>query len=162
MNAWNTIKEPQEKYLKLKSGSTRIRIVSQPVSGWVAWIEDGSKKVAIRQKEEFSLPEAVDKPKFFIAVLAYNYDAEAFQLWEVSQASLYKTLIGLSKDPDWGDPSHYDIKVNKKGEGKETSYSITPLPKSKFDKRAIEEAPKINFDKWFAGDDPWELNDIPF
>jgi len=94
---------------------------------------------------------------------------------------LFKIIMAMAHDEDWGDLSQYDIKVTKTGEGKETKYSALGVPNktplTDEEKKMIEES-DIDLDKMcipndfdklveIAGIDPEKIKsvvkgDIPF
>jgi len=61
------------------------------------------------------------------------------------------------KDEDYGDPTGYDIKINKTGEGKETEYSLVAAPPKSVTKDMAEafDAVTCNLNALFDGEDPW-------
>ena len=62
-------------------------------------------------------------------------------------------------DTDWSDPYHYDIKITKSGKGKETEYSVNPVPHKPLDpyiKQQFMETP-CNLEALFDGNDPFAL-----
>ena len=81
---------------------------------------------------------------------------------EVTQASIKKEFWKYAKDEEnWGDPKKYDFRVYRTGKWKETRYTLTALPKSKFDseadeKGAFELAKPINLEALYDGGDPFK------
>ena len=79
------------------------------------------------------------------------------QILQITQATIRNCIEALCKDEDWGEPYFYDLKIIKKGEGKETEYMINPLPhkptheyiKTCFDER------RINLEALFDNADPF-------
>lgn len=57
--------------------------------------------------------------------------------------SIYGAIKNLANDEEWGDPTTYDIKIKREGEGMQTRYNVVPGKKRPLldaDKAAIEEA----------------------
>lgn len=148
-NYWNTS--------KMKEGDNRIRIVGKPIAGWMDW----QGKVPMRYRPDQKPKVSFDptKPaKAFWTLFAWDYVREGLYVLEISQASLIKALMAVSQDADWGDFTKYDIKINKQGSGKETRYTLTPLPPKPLN-ATIEEAIKntpVRLEALFEGGDPWD------
>ncbi len=143
-------------YMKLEDGENKIRILSQPILGWEDW--DNKKPVRFRyeNKPDRSLDPA--KPvKHFWAFIVWNYSAEQIQIYQVNQATIRNSIQALCEDSDWGAPYFYDIKIVKKGEGKDTEYLVNPLPHKPIAKH-IEQAFKdrpIYLDALYDNLDPF-------
>ena len=45
-----------------------------------------------------------DDPKVFMAVPVWNYQVEAIQIWNITQATIRTKIRELANDPEWGDP----------------------------------------------------------
>ena len=71
-----------------------------------------------------------DKAKavYHSACAVWNYEERAVQVWEITQRSLQESLHLLTKDKDFGPPINYDLKITRKGDGLETTYSMVPMP----------------------------------
>lgn len=162
-------------FTKLQEGDTKLRILSKPIIGWLAW--DDNKK-----PHRFTMKNKPDKPlsndpkngiKHFWAFIVWNYSTEAIQVFEVTQQTLHHQIQTLSRNEDWGAPFDYDLTINKKGKDKETKYHVTPSPKKAIAEpiyKAALEKP-INLDALFSGGDPFatsnkstpiEATDLPF
>lgn len=150
-------------YMKFQDGENKFRILSKPVIGWLDWQD--KKPVRYRMDEKPTKSFDPSKPlKHFWAMIVWNHQEEKVQILEITQATIRKNVEALCKDSDWGAPFDYDIKITKKGEGKETSYMVTPLPKKAvhdyirncfFDKR-------INLENLFEGTDPFEAGQMSY
>lgn len=114
-----------------------------------------------------------DKPiRHFWAFIVWNYNDQAIQILEITQATIQSTIQNLYRDSDWGAPYGYDIKIVRKGQELNTEYSVTPAPKKAIDpeihKLALEKPAYL--DALFDGEDPWlsqkqtplEIDDLPF
>lgn len=158
-NGWN--------YFKVTEESQSFRILTSPIIWREYFKEESDWKVKpVRQKAEFNgIPadsKEWNKPKEFWAFVIRNHNLKKVQIMEITQQSIKKELIKYAKDSDWGDPKTYDITIYKTGKGKETRYSLTASPKSKFadvdeENAAIEEAKKVALDAIWTGDDPFAL-----
>lgn len=142
-------------------GVYRIRILSQPVLGFHYWVDDNgkNKKTRVKFGEEDKIPEkiAADKRIHFWAVKIFNYTVKQVQVWELTQKSMMKTIKELAEDKDWGDPFAYDLKITKKGSGKQTEYSVTPSPKKQLtdEETKIVAETKVVMDNIFIDENPF-------
>ena len=153
-------------YLKITEDPQEFRVLASPVIGWEYFRADGDKVTPVRQKEEFDdIPsDSKDgwKPKEFWAFPVWNHTIGKVQIMEITQASVKKEMLKYIQDEEnWGDPKKYDFRVSRTWKGKETRYTLTALPKSKFEseadeKWAFELAKPINLDALFSGDDPFK------
>jgi len=77
-------------------------------------------------------------------------------VWEITQRTIQDTLVQLTKDPDFGHPINYDLKISRKGEGLETTYSVVPMstPLSEEVQNAVENN-KVNIRALLTGDNPF-------
>jgi len=160
----------ESNYMKFDQGENKFRILSRPVIGWEDWKDKQPHRFPMDQKPDRAM-EPNGRIKHFWAMTVWNYKNEAVQLLQITQASIQKAIKGLAEDSDWGNPSEYDIKVKREGEGLDTVYAINPSPKSILEDHirvAYEEKP-INLTALFAGDDPFEVveleavdDDLPF
>jgi len=123
-------------YMKLLDGENRFRILSQPVLGWEDWID--KKPVRYRMEDKPGKPYDPAKPlKHFWSFIVFNYAAEDIQVLHLTQASIRHAIEDLCKDSDWGHPSGYDIKIFKKGQMVDTTYTVNPVPHKPLDSYLI-------------------------
>ena len=147
--------------VKLKEGSTKLRLLQSPVFMASLWEDTDELKDDWKPKRKVTrvrLASEKDVPrgyKFAWLCLAYNYDDAKIQYWEVSQWSIRDSIVSLSQDPDIGSPLHYDIKVIRKGSWMKTEYSVQKLDKSEMPEKVIRdlETLNVNFDHYI---ETWE------
>lgn len=154
------------KYLKITEDPQEFRILASPIIGWEYFRVDGDTARPVRQKEPFDdIPsDSKDgaKPKEFWAFPIWNHTLCCLQVCEITQASIKKEILKHVQDTEnWGDPKKYDFKIYRTGKGKETRYTLTALPKSKFEsdamyKAALEDGAKVNLAALYDGDDPFK------
>lgn len=153
-------------YLKITEDPQEFRVLASPIIGYEYFRADGDKVTPVRQKEEFTeIPsDSKDgsKPKEFRAFPVWNHTLGKVQIMEITQASVKKEMLKFIQDEEnWGDPKTYDFRIFKSGKWKETRYTISALPKSKFEseadeKWAFELAKPINLDALFDWGDPFK------
>ena len=148
------------RYLKFKQGDNKIRIISNPIVGWLEWVDKKPVRTTIDNE-----PEANDednKPKKFMALAVIDReDDDKVKILEITQQSVIKAIRALTANPDWGKPFSYDLTVTKTGEDLKTKYVVTPSPKKPLSKDAIKEAQETpcNLDNLFEGADAWNTED---
>lgn len=145
--------ETSSKYLRFKDAETRFRFLTSPITGWVYWIEEDGQKMPVRTKMQ---PEANLKPKHFWAAVVYDWNSLSLKILEITQKTIQNAILDLNKNPKWGNPKDYDLCVVRKGDGKETEYSVMPEPKTPPLEGTLEEAQKVNLNALFEGADPFE------
>ena len=116
----------------------RFRCFGEGLTGYEGWITDeAGKQKPIRwtvKPELDDLPAnirkdektgAIQEPKRFLSALVWDYQREKFAVLQVSQKSLLNEFMALiADDEDYGDPTNYDIKITRTGDGLQTRYSI--------------------------------------
>lgn len=162
-------------FTKLQDGDTRLRVLSKPIIGWVAW-DDNKKPHRFQYNNKPEKPLSNDPKngiRHFWAFIVWNYAVKCIQVFEVTQQTLQSQIQGLSRNEEWGAPFDYDITVSKKGKDKDTKYQVTPSPKKKITEdvyKAALEKP-VYLDALFTGGDPFaasaksthiEADDLPF
>lgn len=114
-------------YMKFVAGENRIRILSKPILGW----EDWQDKKPIRYRYDRKPAQSIDPKhavRHFWAMIVWNYSQEMVQVLQITQAEIRNSLEVLYKDSDWGAPFFYDVKIVKTGEGKDSKYTVNPMP----------------------------------
>ncbi len=143
-------------YMKFRDGDNRIRILTRPVMGW----EDWQDKTPVRYTFDNKPVKPIDprKPvRHFWAFVVYNYIENKVQILNITQATIRKALESLCRDTGWGDPYLYDIKINKSREGKDTEYTVNPVPHKAVDQFIIDlfNENHCNLEALFTNEDPF-------
>lgn len=153
-------------YFKPQSGNNKIRFLTDAIFGWVYWsVENkpirsadhpGNNPPGIRIGEDGKS----EKVKPFLAAGVWSYADQKLMIWEITQATIMKSLQSVAENEDWGDPKSYDITVTKTGQKLETSYTLAPSPHKPLAGeiiQAMDETP-INLAALYAGDNPFDPN----
>jgi hypothetical protein len=146
-------------YMKLNDGENKFRILSAPILGWEDWQD--KKPIRYRMDNKPSKPIDPAKPiKHFWSMIVWNYATESIQILNITQAGIRSSLQSLSEDSDWGAPYGYDLKIKKEGSGKDTKYSISPLPHKEIPEhiKLAFYAKPCNLDALYTNDDPFAPN----
>ncbi len=144
-------------YLKLQEGENRIRIMSRPIMGWEDW-DLNNKPIRFRMHERPAKPIVSEKPiRHFWSLIVFNYTEERVQIMHIVQNTIRKSIEALCRDTDWGDPFGYDIKIVKEGKGKDTDYSVNPVPHKPMDAYLVNEfkSNPCNLEAIFLNADPF-------
>jgi len=98
-----------------------------------------------------------DKIKHFWAIAIWDYEAQQVKLFEITQATIQEGIRGLCKDPDWGNPNGYDIKITRSVSGKQTKYVVSPGKEFVTPPEALAAlaASPINLEALLTGGDPF-------
>jgi len=104
-----------------------------------------------------------DKIKHFWAVVIWNYKDNILQVFEITQATIQEGVRGLCKDPDWGNPRNFDIKITRSVQGKQTKYVVSPGKEFATPPEALAAlaASPINLSALLTGGDPFSTSAAP-
>lgn len=131
---WGNIKEPgtggNVDFLKLKDGMNQIRIVGKPALINIHWEKgiDGQNKKVICPGSGCPICKAGKAPQARYQVQVIDRNDGKIKVLEQGP-TVFNHIKAYAMDPDYGDPSLYDIKIKKEGSGRETKYSVLPSPK---------------------------------
>lgn len=141
-------------YVKFPDGQTvKIRIMTAPVRGWVAF--DAKNKPHRKPEAEQFTREELDKisegkPKkekgsHFFAMIAYDYESKDFKVLEITQSGIKEDIMGFLKDEELGDPRGYDIKITRNGTGIESKYRCVPSTVKPVDAEILEAFSNLDY-----------------
>jgi hypothetical protein len=145
-------------YMKLQQGDNKFRILSKPIIGWLDWKDKVPHRFGFKNKPE--KPMGDQAIKHFWAMIVFDYADQQIKILEITQSTIQKTIETLAKDEDWGSPAAYDLKINRKGQDKQTEYSVTPSPKKPVSdeiKKAAKDKP-VNLEALYANKDPFDVS----
>lgn len=129
-------------YFKLQPGENPMRILTDPEPIFSHFHQDGP----VTCPGELTCPECKAGGRKTSKIMLYIVDRadDEVKLAELGW-SVYKAIGELANSKDWGFEKlpHYDIIVNRSGEGKETRYTVTPSRNEK----PITEEQKIDLAK---------------
>ncbi len=126
-------------FTTLENGYNKFRILSSPLMMWIEW-RDG---VCIKHK---FTPESKpskgsgqkDSVKHGWGLIVWNYKTEKIEVFELDKQDIITGLTKHANDPDWGHPKGYDVVIEKKGSGMETTYSLICKPHSEVSEDIIQ------------------------
>lgn len=151
--------KPYVNLSKLPEGEHKFRIVQRPIAGWIDWKDKKPYRYRPENKPAASFDPAVPMKPFW-ALHVWDYSKEGLFVMEITQNSIRKALENYALNEDWGDLTSYDIKIKKEGSGKDTAYTVIPIPpKPVSDKiKKATETTRIRLEALYEGKDPW--NDL--
>lgn len=116
-------------FLKLKTGENKVRIVDLPFETQIHWEDtiDGAKKKVICPGAGCPICKEGHIPQKRFQVLVLDREDNKIKILE-GGVSIFKQIKELAMDTDYGDPTLYDIKIKKEGQGRETKYSVLASP----------------------------------
>ena len=112
----------------------RMRCVGVGITGWVGWTNAKKPhRLATKPAPEQYHPDiqtADGEPyKHFVATIVYVYETDEFKVLEMTQKMLINPLMKCIQNPEYGQPTDFDITIEKEGSGKEgTKYTLIPSP----------------------------------
>lgn len=143
----------------------RFRFFGTGITGFEAWTTD-NKPVRFRRKPDADdLPANIRKEengspnvRRFLASLVYDYAADDFKVIQMNQRTLITSLCNYIKDPEYGNPVNYDIKITRKGSGLSTEYTLVPSPPKDPSASVVNQYEDLycNLEALFDGKDPFE------
>lgn len=154
-------------YFKITEEPQEFRILTSPILWYEYFAVDDDTTHPVRQKEPFEDGIPGDSangqaPKEFRAFVVWNHNLCRLQVMEITQQSIKKEILKYVQDTEnWWDPKKYDFRISRTWKGKETRYSLTALPKSKFEsedlyKAALEDAAKVELSALYDNGDPFK------
>lgn len=116
-------------YVKLQPGVNTMRLLGLPFETEVHWEEtnDGSKKRIVCSGMGCPICKAGHVPQKKFQVLVIDRSDAKIKILE-GGSSIFRQIKDYAMDPDYGDPTKYDVKIKKEGSGRETKYSIMASP----------------------------------
>jgi len=162
------IPSTQSKYSRIeKDKELRIRILSKPLIGWEYFqLQEDWKRKPVRSKLKFSVVEdpAINKftwkpetPKEFWAFKVYNCTTKSIEIFQTTKNTIKESIMNLFMDQDFWEPQKYDLKITKKWELTETTYSVIPWPITPIAKeiKELESETFVDLEKLLTGMDPF-------
>lgn len=162
-------------YMRLKDGANKFRVLSSAITGHEYWNNENQpvrskevpkettdiKMVKVKKKNGEEVLEK-SKVKHFWAFIVWNYDVNAVQILQITQATIQEPMLAIVNDTAWGDPKGYDITIKKQGEGLQTQYTVVPNPHKEIEADIIKtyENGKINLEALYTGEEPFN-NEAP-
>lgn len=153
--------ESKSNYLKFEEGSTKFRILSKSIVGWLDW---STEKKPLRTRIEPKVLVNPTKPaKHFWAFVVWDYKSSTIKILELTQRTIQNSIISYYTADGWGNPTGYDITVVRKGKDlNNTEYTIIPTPPKPVEQEILitYASKKINLEALFDGADPFAEEEV--
>lgn len=144
-------------FYELQSGSNEFRIVSEFAWGYrhdYQHREEGKElDHPFYRLDDPYVGKNQHKLVLTAAMVVYDYESGELKPFTLHQKNILNVIRDYSNNEKYGNPTDYDLVVTKKGEGRETRYSVIANPPEMFSKE-IEAALKdvnINVDNFYEG-----------
>lgn len=149
-------------YIKLEQGENKLRILSPAITGYIVWSDEKPHRFKTAEEVDVTPSRAGDKVKHFWAMKVFDYKDNRVKVWEVTQASIQETLLGLSGAEEYGNPTGYDLKITRSGEKLDTSYMVLPMPPKEVseDVAQADKDISVNLEALFSGEDCFETDKV--
>lgn len=132
------VPKTEKKYLSFEEGDTEFMPLASPIIGYEYWNTAGKPARSATPFDE--VPDDIrigkdGKPepiKHFWALPVWDFNERArirVKVLEITQKSIMKQVIALTKNPKWGSPVlKYSMTVTRDDSGDITQYSVMPNP----------------------------------
>lgn len=135
-------------YFKIQEGNNILRIVGKPSKVEIHWEDttDGGKRKIVCPGAGCPICAKGSRPKSRYECKVLDRRDGAVKMMDVGN-SVISQIQAYAKDPDWGDPTKYDIKIERTGKGIDTRYNVMagknsdPLTDEQL--KAVEEFPSV-------------------
>jgi len=133
---WGNIKEvgggEKVDFMKLVNGQNQLRIVGKPSLIEIHWEKsiDGQQKKVICPGAGCPICKAGHSPmvRYQVQVIDKTNPDGKVKVLE-GGPTIFNAIKQFAMDPDYGDPTQYDLKIKKEGTGRETKYTVIAAPK---------------------------------
>ncbi|MFW6008242.1 MAG: hypothetical protein ACOCP8_03155 [archaeon] len=118
-------------FLRLTHGDNVVRVIGRPSEIKVHWEKavDNSTKKVLCPGSGCPLCKSGKAPQVRYQVQVLDRDDESKVKVLEGGKSIFNAIKAYAVDPDYGDPTKYDVKVKKEGSGRETRYTVMASPK---------------------------------
>ena len=177
---WNDVKEnnggSEKKEVNFVSIADKetvvLRVLSEePISRWSHWIPSvkrsftclgkGCPVCEIIKQDKANKANARYSSSKRHSLIVWNYATKRVEVLEQGN-DFFQNLLAFVEDPDLGDLRDYDIKITRRGTGKDTSYTVIPCAKKRVSKE-VEDAFAtcgIDLEKYYAPCTSQQMIDI--
>jgi len=135
-------------YYKIQEGDNLLRIAGKPSKIEVHWEDtiDGGKRRIVCPGAGCPICAKGSKPKSRYQCKVIDRRDNTVKMLDVG-LSIISQIQAYAKEPDYGDPTKYDIKLKKEGKGLDTRYTTIPSrnmePLTEEQLKAVEEFPSV-------------------
>lgn len=119
-------------FMKLEQGDNVVRIFTKPHQFHVCWLKDvsGANKKLRSAMKDCPLVKRGEKIQTRWLVGVINRNKGRAEILEIG-SQIYKGIKNLINDPDWGDPTNYDVNIKRGRPGENPLYGVLSKPHKK-------------------------------
>lgn len=116
-------------FIKLQPGLNQVRVVGKPYQVDIHWEKglDGSNKKVICPGTGCPVCKAGHVPMARYQIMVIDRTDNKVKILE-GGPRIFSAIKDYAMDPDYGDPTKYDLKIKKEGSGRETKYTVLASP----------------------------------
>jgi len=125
------VEDKPSDFMKLKEGLNTVRITTKVVflhETHRFQDDEGKFKIKPHAEENCQLCLNGNEKKQRYAWIVLDREDGKVKILDVGW-TIFKVVHDLSHDPDYGNPTEYDLKITKTGQGLDTEYSVIASPK---------------------------------
>ena len=117
-------------FMKLAQGANQVRVISNPYETKIHWEDtvDGGKKKVVCIESNCPICKAGHVPQKRYQVQVIDRADNKLKILE-GRVPIFPQIKSYAADEDYGDPTKYDLKIKKEGQGRDTKYTVVPSPK---------------------------------
>lgn len=124
-------------FYKLESGKNMFRIVSDFAWGF-RYNYDSREEGMTLNNPFYKINDPLveknrDKLVLTCAMVIYDYAGSEFKIFMVTQKNILNAIREYTDNPNYGDPTAYDLIISRTGDKKETRYQVIANPPKEFD-----------------------------
>ena len=115
-------------FLKLEDGANKIRLCTKPLEVPFHEIPGAKYSTSVCPGDGCELCQAGKPKKYKFAFQVLNRKDGKPYIYE-APLTVFKQIVALDKNPEYGDFRFYDITITKEGVARNTTYTLMPSPK---------------------------------
>lgn len=116
-------------FMRLDAGINQVRVVGRPFQVDIHWEKglDGQNKKVVCPGAGCPLCKKGKVPMARYQVMVIDRKDAKVKILE-GGPRIFSAVKDYAMDPDYGDPTKYDLKIKKEGSGRETKYTVLAAP----------------------------------
>jgi hypothetical protein len=151
-------------YLKEDPSKVKLRVLSDFIQGKEVFGEKDGKPFPYRFKVGEKIPVTCigtnrfngepNQVKGFLAAIVWSYTNNQVEILCAVNNDIKDGLVDLENNDDWGDLKGYDITISRKGQKKDTRYSVVPSGMKPFSQ--VVDISGIDLEALYSGENPFK------
>lgn len=116
-------------FMNLEEGDNVVRLITAPFQFYIHWTKDstGANRKVRCALDDCPICQAGERSqaRWYVGVMSRK--SLSCAILEIGP-QIFKQVLGLSKDEDWGNPRKYDINIKRQPKGSQPLYVVIPIP----------------------------------